>query len=294
MAATWLLDAADGLLLLWKLLFFAYAVANWKSLPGAWTARLAFYYFRELYRFKERPNTKESALDFHGNPVHPIFAVKSTSSYCSLRETDYNFHKSNSTYYADLDAARVPSMTAFYFPGRDKLSHDLYEEYAKEAAEKGKPAPEVGAVYTVVSRRRSSRLSDTRCALPSLLGISNWIYNMTHFIKRGADGNDIIAAAALSKYCVMKGRRTVPPERLLEAWDLVPSGRQPLAEEIKVELGDSMALSLGAERNPAEHAILTDLGDGPKLWSWEEIYLQRQCGLHLCRKFQHLDDNLYS
>ncbi|KAG9710195.1 hypothetical protein KCU69_g912, partial [Aureobasidium melanogenum] len=251
MAATWLLDAADGLLLSWKLLFFAYAVANWKSLPGAWTARLAFYYFRELYRFKARPKTKESALDLHGNPVHPIFAVKSTSSYCSLRETDYNFHKSNSTYYADLDAARVPSMTAFYFPGRDKLSHGLDEEYAKEAAEKGKPAPEVGATMFVAlggvycSFKKEIKPFERYEMRSSVVAWDQkWIYNMTHFIKRGADGNEIIAAAALSKYCVKKGRRTVPPERLLEAWDLVPSGRQPLSEEIKVELGDPMALSL--------------------------------------------------
>jgi hypothetical protein len=263
-------------------------------------ARLAFYYFRELYRFEARPKTKESAIDLYGNPGHPIFAVKSTSSYCSLRETDYNFHKSNSTYYADLDAARVPCMTAFYFPGREKLSRDLNKEYAKEAAEKGRLAPEVGATMFIAlggvycSFKKEIKPFERYEMRSSVVAWDQkWIYNMTHFVKQGVDGEEIIAAAALSKYCVKKGRRTVPPGRLLEAWDMVPSQRQILTEKIKAELGDPMARSLDAEKHSAEHAMLTNLGDGPELWSWEEIELQRQRGLDLCRRFQHLDDNLY-
>ena len=48
-------------------------------------------------------------------------------------ETDYNFHKSNSTYFSDLDVARTALVTRLYSPGVGLVSKELDAEFAATA-----------------------------------------------------------------------------------------------------------------------------------------------------------------
>ncbi|KAK5629294.1 hypothetical protein RRF57_005009 [Xylaria bambusicola] len=68
---------------------------NWKSLLLAWNFHI--WHCMVLHLF---------VRDFHTHtpdkPLHPIIS----ESHASIGEIDYRFHKSNSTYLADLDIDR--------------------------------------------------------------------------------------------------------------------------------------------------------------------------------------------
>ncbi|TID20243.1 hypothetical protein E2P81_ATG07544 [Venturia nashicola] len=84
----------------WRLLAVILAVLNLKNLPLVWHIRL----FRGLFYH----------LFLQPTPLPPsaLFTPLITPTHTPLLETDYNFHKSNSTYFADLDIARTHLVAA--------------------------------------------------------------------------------------------------------------------------------------------------------------------------------------
>ncbi|KAF2397174.1 hypothetical protein EJ06DRAFT_524171 [Trichodelitschia bisporula] len=84
----------------WKAAALVLMLLNFKNLPFIWHIRL----FRALiYHLFTQPTPIEPRHLFH-----PII----TSSHAPLLETDYNMHKSNSTYFTDCDITRTRLVTA--------------------------------------------------------------------------------------------------------------------------------------------------------------------------------------
>src|SRR5204862_671691 len=57
--------------------------------------------------------------------THPLFTPVTITSHTSMFETDYNLHKSNSTYFSDLDISRTALVTRLYTPGMELTKREL-------------------------------------------------------------------------------------------------------------------------------------------------------------------------
>src|ERR1700743_1360053 len=79
---------------------------------------------------------------FQRNEIQPrdLFHFLVTKSHASLWETDYNLHKSNSTYFADLDVARTHLVAALLRRGILAGGTRAGEEAATWARNSGRQA----------------------------------------------------------------------------------------------------------------------------------------------------------
>ncbi|KAI8256565.1 putative thioesterase atnL [Colletotrichum sp. SAR11_239] len=175
---------------------------NFKRLPFVWHLRVFYniWFPRKRY-FDSRP----------GSVFRPVV----TPSRVALLETDYNLHKSNSTYFSDLDVARTDLLAALR---SQAIRGGLYKEY-KEGVQvllagtscNFKKEIKIGVAFDMHSRI----LSWDR----------KWIYVITHFAekrKKSVNGkapsrSPSVYATAISKCVVKAGRLTVPPEKFFQA-----------------------------------------------------------------------------
>jgi hypothetical protein len=166
-----------------------------------------------------------------------IFAPVVTSSYTPLLDIDYNLHKSNSTFFVDLDDNRTELMLALF-------------KDAVKPLKTGKNTP----------KPRMFNLGGTSCmyrkAIPPfakyeissrvLCWDQKWIYVVSHFTKPGSntptnlvlgskgkqaeradikdikDTKDCIYATAITKYVFKQGRITCTPESVMSDCGLLP------------------------------------------------------------------------
>ncbi|WYZ43606.1 hypothetical protein EsH8_VII_000042 [Colletotrichum jinshuiense] len=175
---------------------------NLKRLPFMWHFRV-FYsiWFPSKTHFDSRP----------GSVFRPVV----TPSRVALLETDYNLHKSNSTYFSDLDVARTELLAALR---SQAIRGGLYKEYKDgvqvllaSASCNFKKEIKPGVAFDMHSR--------------ILTWDRKWIYVITHFAERrkksangkAPSGSPSVYATAISKCVVKAGRLTVPPEKFLKA-----------------------------------------------------------------------------
>ncbi len=176
-----------------------------------------------------------------------------TSSYNSPLECDYNFHKSNSTYFSDFDVARMNAVVRLCGKGMAKTKADM----AKEG--KGSVAVMLGGV-SCNFKREIKPFEGFEIWTRILSWDRKWIYVISHFVKKGAvkpmgytlqpwktikarkeekatekdsnghagNGNSTgaahpaIFASGIAKYVFKKGRLTISPERILQNAGLLP------------------------------------------------------------------------
>ncbi|KAH8704039.1 hypothetical protein BGW36DRAFT_288804 [Talaromyces proteolyticus] len=317
-----------SMLLSWRTLFILFAYVNKKSLPFGWTASVTWAIVKNLRR---NPSQfifdSNKPVDVKGHPTHPVFAVATMNTYTSLLETDYNIHKSNSTYYADMDISRTHCVTRLYTPGNKIVNKELDEEIAAAAVAEGKPRPTksqpffiaLGGAYCSFKRElKPLEKYDIKSYMAAW--DEKWMYIMTYFIKpekkRGA--GPTIAAIGVSKYCIKKGRLTVPIERVLRASGYLPP-RPEGATPVPAVRVSGNASTTGTPKDEG----LTSAVDGVKLvdemsklgnqdwemvqkqktenagswngeeWTWERIEAQRKKGLELIQGYIGLDNRLY-
>lgn len=236
-------------------------------------------------------------------------------------ETDYNIHKSNSTYFSDLDISRTALVSRLYYPGMSIVSKELDKELNLK-----KRAPiyvALGSVYCSFKREiKPYELFEIQSKVAGW--DQKWLYILSFFLRperRKGEGKTLLATA-ISKYVVKKGRLTVPPERVLRASGFLPPrpegapeqsvsgsndtsaiGTPAAGEETAVGEGvDGSAvredLTLTEDKIP-EPAVLrdqkrknTDSWD-PQEWSWERIDEERKRGLEVIEGYINLDAKLH-
>ncbi|EKV06279.1 hypothetical protein PDIG_78400 [Penicillium digitatum PHI26] len=168
-----------------------------------------------------------------------MFVPCMVTSRTPLLETDYNLHKSNSTYFTDLDVSRTALVTRIYSPGVGNVSKELDQEFLAASKKEGKPAPKrkpvsivLGSVYCTFKREiKPFELYEMHSKVISW--DAKWLYIMTCFMRPTphSGGERVVLAVAVSKYVVKKGRLTVPPARILRASGFLPT--PPLENEAK-------------------------------------------------------------
>lgn len=250
-----------------------------------------------------------------------LFLPVITSSRSPLSECDYNFHKSNSTYFSDLDVTRSHLVCCLLQPGIARLHHNAQEKLVLDA--QGNP----------VLGRWGIMLGGVQCSFKREIGIyepfemwtrmlcwdRKWLYVVTHFVKKGTvrprsyiltDGSwfgskpydvkgdgkaapeeeDVdeknIFASAVSKYVVKLGRLTVHPEVLLAASGMLPERPGGWAT-MNGNSGDSTPeiVEAGAGAD-ADAAPASSSGDE---WDWKRIVAQNERGLKFAEHLAALD-----
>ncbi|UJO14095.1 putative thioesterase atnL [Fulvia fulva] len=219
-----------------KALIGAAALINLKHLPGFWHIRVLRGIIYQIY-FQKRPI-----------PPKHLFAPMITHSYNTPYDTDYNFHKSNSTYFADLDVSRAHYIGAVIKTGLARLNSGDQEGLPKSNIEaKGKYIVALGAV-SCFFQRQIEPLQSFEIYTRVLTWDRKWLYTISHIVKKGAikpdsyvlqpwknsrkhqaavkkeeqDLTKHIFATSIARYVFKKGRLTINPEIPLERSRLLP------------------------------------------------------------------------
>jgi hypothetical protein len=227
-----------------------------------------------------------------------------TSSHASLLEIDYNLHKSNSTYFADLDASRCHLVMYLCRSGMAAVSANAKTKLVVDPRTgmpaTGKPNIALGAAHTSF-RREIAPYARYEMWSRVLAWDRKWLYIVTHFVPAGTvkptewldprfglrgvrkgqgagvksggetDWESKVLASSVSKYVFKLGRLTIRPDVVLGASGLLPERPGGWAqEETAIGLGES-ATHEGQE------------------WDWQRVEARRRHGMIMAANFHALD-----
>ena len=237
-------------------------------------------------------------------PQRALFHYSVTSSRTSLLETDYNIHKSNSTYFADLDVSRSHLVTHLMGPGMPIIGANATNKRVRDKdgnVVTGSFGIGLGAVFCSF-RREIGPMQGYEMWSRILSWDRKWLYIVTHFVVKGkvrptgwdgrrmgptrsrvqkADGSGemvdfskYVAATAISKYVFKLGRFTVHPALVVEAAGLLPE--RPGEGWLGGETGTGTPEELGEMDEEGE-------------WDWRRVEAERRKGLSYAEHFAALD-----
>ncbi|KAG0646681.1 putative thioesterase [Hyphodiscus hymeniophilus] len=233
----------------WRTVAVLFALCNIKNLPFVWHFR--FFQAAFVHTFKPRPIPQpESASD-----AFPLFLPVITSTRAPVLECDFNVHKSNSTYFTDLDVSRTHLIGLLGAPG---LS--AYHERRRTQGEKRLLLALGGVACFFHKEIKPYEAYEMWTRV--LCWDHKWVYVVTHFVKKGsvkpdgylmqpngqgwwssftdpqkikaqkatesegsvngAEKKDIFAFS-IAKYVYKSGRLTIPPELVFQRCGVLPS-----------------------------------------------------------------------
>lgn len=218
-----------------------FCLLNLKNLPLAWELRLLFRSWRAWISKGDVARMLETGAGSKSRPsptAHPLFAPLTISSRTPLLEIDHNIHKSNSTYFSDLDESRTALIVRLLSPTKFSPAELESEGF------KGPFAVILGSVHA--SFLKEIKAYERYWVRSRVLGWDEkWILIGSVFVRpenakdraraakdrarkaqllvkseaelKEAEKSDkrseVLLATCLSKYVIKKGRYTVPPER---------------------------------------------------------------------------------
>lgn len=249
---------------------------------------------------------------FRPPSLHPgmLFHYSITSSYNSLLETDYNLHKSNSTYFSDLDVARTHCVSHLLKPGLDALSANARTRVVRDKngdVVQGGMGIGFGAVFCSF-RREVGLLQGFEMWTRVLSWDRKWLYLVTYYVVKGkvkptswdsgstrwfgglrqkktagleegegsAEWDKYVIATAVSKYVFKVGRFTVHPSIVMAESGLLPNRPGGWRGGVN-EVGDE-----------SEELGEIHQSDGEN-WSWQRTEHLRREGMKFAEKFAALD-----
>ncbi|KAJ4178981.1 hypothetical protein NW755_012810 [Fusarium falciforme] len=265
-----------------RLCLVVFAALNWKNLPLAWTARV-------FYSFVCHDFIKRDEL-----PPHALFGHIVTTTRNSPLDTDYNLHKSNSTYFPDLDVSRTRLVSYLLTPGIQVVTDNARTQVVRDRSGRvmgGGFSLVLGSVFCSY-KREVGMLESYELWSRVLTWDRKWLYFVTHFVakdkgKKGKaspggigtdrDWSQRIIATAVSKYVFKLGRFTIHPSIILEESRLLPERPGGGWRGGELEVGDvsEKVESLEGEEEPVE--------------GWKRIELMRRKGMELAEHFAALD-----
>ncbi|KAB5554454.1 hypothetical protein GE09DRAFT_1121055 [Coniochaeta sp. 2T2.1] len=278
----------------YRILLVFFILTNWKSLPFVWTTRI---FHSLLYH-----------LSFHKRPALPkraLFHYSITTTRNSLLDSDYNFHKSNSTYFSDLDVSRSHLVTHLLGPGMAPISKNAKTRVVLDKdgfAVRGGFGIGLGAVFC--SFKKEVNIGQSYETWSRILSWDRkWLYIITHFVVKGKvkptgwDGRSrgpvrpknvkvegkeevkeeefgkYVIATALSKYVFKLGRFTVHPTYMIGESGFLPE--RPGGWR-------------GGEDGAGGDDDLGDVEESGE-WDWRRVESERRKGMEVARHFAALD-----
>ncbi len=216
-----------------------YFVTNIKGIPFAWHARFYYYVFKSLWLNKNKQiSTKESQSS------NDIFRPRVFKTHAPPIECDMYLHKSNSTYFSDLDIARTDFMCFIlkkaYLYYNKKNGRYPFTPVAKVQISFKKEIKPFQR-YTVNSRivawddkwifvLSKFMINDPKSVKRAIIqGDSKSIPAKTG--NKVLDKYSTVAAVALTKYVLKNGRITIPPEEAFEICGLINDDVKKIGRE---------------------------------------------------------------
>ena len=206
-----------------------------------------------------------------------VFKPMVSRSRVSLLETDYNMHKSNSTFFLDLDVSRTELLAALR---AEAIRGGICGEYTK------------GVTIILADVSCSFKKEMKPCAAFEMYSRvlawdKKWLYVVTHFVQtdskarlytfqpwvasgKGERGSDrpVVYATGISKCVIKCGRLTVPPEKFLRAARLLAPDIG-LESEAKAEEAESTSDAIAESEMPIQTGR----------WSWKSVEKERMRAL---------------
>lgn len=238
-----------------------------------------------------------------------LFHYCITSTYNSILETDYNLHKSNSTYFTDLDISRSQCVTHLLHGGLKAISANAKTKAVVTqdgTVAKGGMGIGLGGVFCSF-KKEVAPFQGYETWTRILAWDRKWLYIVTHFVVKGKvrptgwdsgakswfgplrprqtaaaaageaqDFQKYVIATAVSKYVFKVGRFTVNPTILMEHSGLLPErpgGWRSGADEVGDLTQDVGDIDLSADAE----------------WDWKRVEGQRREGMKFAEKFAALD-----
>ncbi|KAH8671607.1 capsule polysaccharide biosynthesis protein [Xylariales sp. PMI_506] len=271
---------------------------NWKSLPLAWTVRIFNTMIQHILIRKLHTHSPDKLF-------HPVIS----QTHVTLLEVDYNIHKSNSTYFADLDISRSHLASHIFARGIRALGNNEKTRLVMDPANPDRPARgrfgvSLGAVQCTFKRELKPF---QRYELWSrvLSWDRKWLYLVTYFVEKGAvkprswdaasggptrsaegkpeDWEKKIFATAISKYVFKMGRLTIHPAVVIEASGLLPE--RPGGWVVDTESG-SVTPAEPVLGNTDAEAKIEEAKTG---WDWRSTEAERLKGMEFAAHFAALD-----
>ncbi|CZR52546.1 uncharacterized protein PAC_02423 [Phialocephala subalpina] len=281
-----------SLITIWRLLVALLVLGNLKNFPFIWHIRIV-----NAFRFccrSQRPKVPVT----HEELFRPLI----TTTHAPLMEIDFNLHKTNSSYFSDIDIARTHLVCTLFSTGIEHMRGGT-------SAITGAKRPIFGLALGAVScsfKRELKPYETYELWTRVLSWDEKWIYIVTHFVRKGAvkpkkytlypqqnrseqeddakrrgsassvdnmDGNEAVVATALSKCVFKQGRRTVSPAFMLKQSGLLPTKSldDTLAHETEIPAPDSCSSS--------DSGI--DVSDTKEEHDLEKIERERQRGMRV-------------
>lgn len=216
---------------------------------------------------------------------------------------DYNLHKSNSTYFADLDVSRTHLVAYLCRPAMRRLARNDKTRFVLDPKTKEPVKGSLGIMLGSVGcsfKKEIPVYKSFELWSRVLCWDRKWFYIVTHFVPKGVavptgwmdpglsktktrsdrDASDgwekKIYATALSKYVFKVGRYTVHPAIVLEGSGLLPE--RPGGWQS------------GENKTGDETADISDIDvsvDGA--WDWRRVEAHRRKGMEIAGQFNSLD-----
>ena len=245
-----------------------------------------------------------------------LFQPVITTSRSPLVECDYNLHKSNSTYFADLDIARSHLLCCLFAKFIDTLRAPSQPDRAKGAF-----SFHLGAVTCHFKKAiRPYQAYDMWTRV--LTWDEKWMYLITHIVDgkkvkpmgyslqpwkkpssnkppendNNAQPHPAIFATSIAKYVFKRGRVTIPPETILRSASLLPVGpiENAPAQSSSVDsaYGGSNSLPSSPAKTHRFAVTPTDFESQPKSLhaDWESVENTRARGMKIAKLLAGLDD----
>lgn len=247
--------------------------------------------------------------DNHTYGPDKLFLPSISQTHVSLLEVDYNIHKSNSTYFADLDVSRSHLVSHLMARGIRALLNNATTRLVLDPADpsrvaRGKFGVMLGAVHC--SFKREIRPFQRYELWTRILSWDRkWLYMVTHFVEAGTvrprswaagsfgptrktatkpeDWEKKVFATAVSKYVYKIGRLTIHPAVIIDASGLLPerpdgwvsAGSSGVATPAEPVVGNTDA---------AAKAEVEETG-----WDWKRTEAERLKGWEYAQHFAALD-----
>jgi hypothetical protein len=281
-----------------RILLTLFILGNLKNMPFAWTIRV-FHSFLYHIGFGRKPPVL---------PPRALFHYSITQTHTSLLETDYNMHKSNSTYFSDLDVSRSHLVTHLVGATMPRFSDNASTKIILDPAGnvvKGGFGIGLGAVFCSF-KKEIAPYQGYETWSRILSWDRKWLYIVTHFVVKGkvrptswdgkrcgpvrerkvktdggkdgeavddVDFSKYIYATAISKYVFKLGRFTVHPAIVLHEAGMLPE--RPGGWR-------------GGENGVGSEEELGEVVEDGE-WDWKKVESERRKGMEFARHFAALD-----
>ncbi|EAW11683.1 acyl-CoA thioesterase [Aspergillus clavatus NRRL 1] len=211
-------------------------LVNLKGVPGFWHVRLFKGLFTQYVAGDHKPKNDgpNGRLLTVSEDAPRLFSYLVTTHRNSPIECDYNMHKSNSTFFSDLDINRSQLLLRIFggFPRWESTAAETQVEQKKKKKQGERSLNIALGGVSCVFKREIKPLQQYEIWSRVLAWDEKWLYVVSYFVKAGTgkavmrslhgdqksagfDPNKVILASSLSRYVFKDGRITVQPQDVL-------------------------------------------------------------------------------